>query len=86
MGVQPAIAQSDIVDFKPDNMDRKELTAKINEVKLKYGHNPMVSTLFNRTIDTLCYFKLITISYIILIVVYFIVNLLIDIFGNPWLP
>ena len=31
LAVQPAIAQPEIIDFKPKNIDMEELTAKINE-------------------------------------------------------
>ena len=43
VGIQPAIAQPDIIDFKPENIDKEELTAKIDEIMEKYGHIPMVS-------------------------------------------
>ena len=32
MVVQPAIAQPDILDFKPENMYKDELTAKVNKI------------------------------------------------------
>ena len=40
MGVQPVVAQPDILDFKPENMDKEELTAKINELLESYGIKP----------------------------------------------
>jgi hypothetical protein len=49
VGVQPAVAkiQPYIIDFKPENMDKEELTAIINEIQLKYGHIPMISYICN---------------------------------------
>ena len=61
-----------------------ELRVVIDEILQTYGHIPMVSNLFNRTIGTLCYFKLTIILAIIWSVVYFIVNLLIDLWGIEW--
>jgi hypothetical protein len=43
VGSQPAIAQPDIIDFNIDNMNKKELTVKINEIMQKYGHMPIIS-------------------------------------------
>ena len=31
LAIQPSVAQPDIIDFKPKNIDTEELTAKINE-------------------------------------------------------
>jgi hypothetical protein len=40
VGIQPVIAQPDFTDFIPDNIDKEELTAKINEIMQEYGIKP----------------------------------------------
>jgi hypothetical protein len=39
VGIQPAIAKPDIIDFKPKRMNKDELTAKINEILETIGDN-----------------------------------------------
>ena len=53
VGIQPAIAETDIIDFKPEKMDKEELTAKINEIKQKYENNPKLSNIWDIILNLL---------------------------------
>lgn len=54
IGIQPAIAKvnPDIIGFKLDNIDKDEITVKINEIMQKYGNFPLIQNSINFISDT----------------------------------
>ena len=52
MGVQSTIAKPDIINLIPNNIDKIELTKKLNNIWQNYEHLSMLFNLINKTIRT----------------------------------